>query len=224
MNHRSLTLIVAFCVLSTSALAGPRPKPMKPATPDPGDQAIRLIDKSISKLANLERMLVRARKLNRKDVSSLKLEIQAVHSDLLTIKGELINLRGACIPGPRHPTVVKKPLVPTAVKPVEKKKMRPKGPPPMKPDAFKALLSSMDQQSFASDKLTVVKEAARSNGFTVAQVKQLLDRLTHSADKLDLLKVVNKRIVDRKNLFQVYSSFTFSNDKDAAKKILEGGK
>ena len=217
----TVTLVVTFCLLALSANAQPRPKPMRPATPDPGDKAIRKVDKSIQKLARLEKMLVRARKLKRSDIESIKLELQAIHSDLLTVKGEIINIRARCLQ-PTHPLrPIKKP-VKIPIKPAIVKK--PKGPAVMPGEAFTRLLATMDQQSFASDKLTVLKEAARSNSFTVVQVKQLLGRMTHSSDKLDLLSVVKKRIFDRKNLFEIYSSLTFSGDKDAAKKILEGGK
>lgn len=87
---------------------------------------------------------------------------------------------------------------------------------------FRALLSAVDGQAFSDDKLMVVRSATREAFFTTAQVKALLDAFVHSSDKVELLRVVGNRIVDRENIFTIYSSLVHSSDKEEAREILEG--
>lgn len=88
------------------------------------------------------------------------------------------------------------------------------GPVPMTSGAFNALLNSVKQASFSSDKINVVKAAAAGNHFTIAQLGQLVDATTHSSDKVKTVKIIAPKIVDKKNAFQLGAHFTFSSDKE----------
>lgn len=92
------------------------------------------------------------------------------------------------------------------------------GPSPMTPGAFSALVKSVDQASFSSDKIALVQAAAAGNHFTVAQLGTLVDASTHSSDKLKTAEIVAPKIIDRQNAFQLGARFTFSSDKE---KVLE---
>ncbi|MGK0360638.1 MAG: hypothetical protein ACI9U2_002951 [Bradymonadia bacterium] len=88
------------------------------------------------------------------------------------------------------------------------------GPTPMTPRAFSALIRSLKQASFSSDKINVVKAAAVGNHFTIAQLGQLVDASTHSSDKVKTAEIIAPKIVDKQNAFQLGAHFTFSSDKD----------
>ncbi|MBM4373122.1 MAG: DUF4476 domain-containing protein, partial [Deltaproteobacteria bacterium] len=66
------------------------------------------------------------------------------------------------------------------------------------------------------------RSAAREAFFSTAQVKALLGGFVHSSDKLDLLRAVAGRIVDRENIFTIYGALVHSSDKEEARRILEG--
>lgn len=85
---------------------------------------------------------------------------------------------------------------------------------------FAALKKAVDDASFSDEKLGVVKTAAEHSGFTIQQVGELVDLMAHSSDKLGVVEVLNKRIVDRKNGFKLLSHFTFSGDKEKVQALL----
>jgi Domain of unknown function (DUF4476) len=51
-------------------------------------------------------------------------------------------------------------------------------------------------------------------------VGALVDLLTFSADKVKVVEILAKRIVDRQNAHTILSHFTFSADKEAVAKLL----
>ncbi|MGQ0506323.1 MAG: DUF4476 domain-containing protein [Myxococcaceae bacterium] len=48
----------------------------------------------------------------------------------------------------------------------------------------------------------------------------LAQRFAFSKDKLQVVSVLNPRIVDKENAFQLYQDFPFNNDKEQLKQIL----
>ena len=99
----------------------------------------------------------------------------------------------------------------------------PPPPPVMQPiagDELRALRQAIEEQGMSSDKLTVLKQAARTHLFRVGQVKELLGLLAFSADKLHGLELLAPRLVDGENSFALYDAFSFSSDKDKAREIL----
>ena len=75
-------------------------------------------------------------------------------------------------------------------------------------------------EAFSKGKLGVLQDAIGRYLFTVDQVKRVIDLFTFSADKLRALELTAPRIVDKQNNFKIYSSFTFSTDKEKARQIL----
>ena len=54
----------------------------------------------------------------------------------------------------------------------------------------------------------------------VSHIERVLPLFSFSQDKLRALEIMAPRIVDRQNAFKIYNLFTFSNDKEKARRIL----
>lgn len=99
-------------------------------------------------------------------------------------------------------------------------------PPPPEPQEmasgpFSALTMQVKQASFSSDKVNVIKAAARQNKFTVAQVGTLVDQATHSSDKVKIAQILRPSVIDPENGFQLQSHFTFSSDKKTIARLFQ---
>ena len=97
----------------------------------------------------------------------------------------------------------------------------PEEPLPMAPDTFQLLEKEIGSQSFADGRLSVVRTAARNNYFNVEQVIALLGAFRFSEGKLNAVRALHPRVLDRENEFRLYDAFRFSSDKEALKTILE---
>ncbi len=97
----------------------------------------------------------------------------------------------------------------------------PAGPSCMPAADFDALLGAIDNESFSSEKLSVLSTAAPSAWFTIDQVGRLVDAFAHSSDKVEAVRLTRPHIIDRPNGFKLYEHFTFSSDKDAVKALLK---
>jgi hypothetical protein len=104
--------------------------------------------------------------------------------------------------------------------------MMPPAPPPapvivaMEAGAFQQLLGAVNNESFGRDKLRVVREAAKGQHFEVQQVVRLLGAFSFPGEQIQALEIVAPRILDRQNVFQIYSVFTFPSYKRQAEGIL----
>lgn len=87
--------------------------------------------------------------------------------------------------------------------------------------SFASLRRSVAAHSFGSEKLKVISTAAGTNWFEVSQVRVLIDSLSYSSEKLQALRLLWPRVVDRANGFQLYEAFPFQSDRREAQKILE---
>lgn len=85
---------------------------------------------------------------------------------------------------------------------------------------FAQLLRAVGNESFPDNKMTVVRDAARHRWFTVGQVIRLMETQTFSSGKVDLAVDLHRRTVDVENWYQVYSTLTFSGDKDELRRRL----
>lgn len=98
--------------------------------------------------------------------------------------------------------------------------------PPPKPSCmgagdFAAIKEGIEGESFSEQKVGVLESAISDRWVCVAQVVELLELYSFSADKLAALKLMKPAISDPQNRFKIYSALTFSSDKEEAKKILE---
>ncbi len=85
---------------------------------------------------------------------------------------------------------------------------------------MQAVLSAIKRESFSSNQLRVLGEAAQGTCFTVAQVEQTLPLFSFEADQLKALQLMAPRILDRQNNFRIYGLFTFESGKQQARRIL----
>lgn len=101
-------------------------------------------------------------------------------------------------------------------------------PPPPPPPArmcmpggdFSSLKSAIQKEGFGDDKLGVLRTAAPRAWFCVDQVGELIDLFSFGDEKLQALRLVKDRIVDRNNNFKILGRFTFSDEKEQAEAML----
>jgi hypothetical protein len=92
----------------------------------------------------------------------------------------------------------------------------PVGPSPMAGHTFKQLVGVVNNESFESAKLEVIKSAASGNYFSVNQVGRILDELTFDSSKVTALELLRPRILDPENGFLLARHFTFTSTKQQA--------
>lgn len=99
----------------------------------------------------------------------------------------------------------------------------PPPPPAYQPIAdaqLQSILRSMSREPFADDKINVLQSAVGNNYFLVGQVQQVLSQFQFSKDKLEVVRGMWTRVLDRQNGFQLYNAFSFSSDKEELKRIM----
>jgi hypothetical protein len=85
---------------------------------------------------------------------------------------------------------------------------------------FSTLVSRIGSESFADDKLRVLRTAASNHSFKVSQIVTLLGQFNFADDKLSALRISYPGCVDPKNNYQILDAFTFSGDKEEAEQII----
>ena len=83
---------------------------------------------------------------------------------------------------------------------------------------FSTFVSLVNNTTFRSQKLEVIKAAAASNTFTVSQVIQTMNLMSFSSDKIDVAAAMYNNVCDRNNWYMVYSVFDFSTQVKALKR------
>jgi hypothetical protein len=73
------------------------------------------------------------------------------------------------------------------------------------------LKTTIDNQSFDSNKLAIAKQAAAANRMTAAQIAGLVKMMTFESNKLALAKAAYPNCIDRNNYYLVNDAFTFSS-------------
>jgi hypothetical protein len=103
---------------------------------------------------------------------------------------------------------------------------RPAPPPPpparlcMPGGDFGSLKSAIQKEGFGDDKLGVLSTAAPRAWFCADQVGELVDLFSFGEEKLQALRLVKDRIVDRNNNFKILGHFNFSDEKEQAQAML----
>lgn len=84
---------------------------------------------------------------------------------------------------------------------------------------FKMMCEVVDEASFNERKIGVIKVACISSYFTSKQCVRLLSMISFENDKLEALKVLCPKLVD-KDAKEILKQFSFSSNKDIATEIL----
>lgn len=86
--------------------------------------------------------------------------------------------------------------------------------------AYSQLRAEVNRQSFSREKVRVIGLAAARNYFSCSQVRGLLKSIAFERDRLDALRALAPRIIDRRNAHTILSVFAFSNSKQKASSML----
>jgi len=92
--------------------------------------------------------------------------------------------------------------------------------PAMSENAFQTLYNNVNNESFADDKLSVIKIATKRNSFKVSQLTRLLDLFSFADDKVKCTQVVYPKVIDKENAHQIINHFTSSGDKKKVEAII----
>lgn len=86
---------------------------------------------------------------------------------------------------------------------------------------YRNLVTSINNESFEENKVTILRASAKYNYFTVDQVIGLMDLSTFSSWKLRALEITYPLVLDKNNSFKIINSLNFSDDKQKAQEILD---
>ncbi len=81
----------------------------------------------------------------------------------------------------------------------------------MREKEFNQLLSILDDATFDSSKLNIMKQVLLTNNFNVEQVSILANQFTFDSNKLSFAKLAYAKTLDKQNYFLLSNVFTFSS-------------
>lgn len=90
----------------------------------------------------------------------------------------------------------------------------------IKPDDFKELKHDINNRSFESTNLSIVKTAIDKNFFSSEQIKEILSYFTFENNKVEIAKYSYKKICDKNNFFKVYDAFNFESSIEEIKNYI----
>jgi hypothetical protein len=93
---------------------------------------------------------------------------------------------------------------------------------PINDARLRRLTDAVARESFSREKLTVLREAAPHDHFLVGQTRTLLEQFTFANDRLEAVRILWPRVLDRNNSFQLYEAFVHSSDKQKLRQIIGG--
>ena len=85
---------------------------------------------------------------------------------------------------------------------------------------FSTLVSKVKAESFADNKMRVVRTAAKNYNFSCNQIISLIDCFDFSDNKLEVLRTTYPKVTDAQNNFKILDAFTYSDDKETAESIM----
>jgi Domain of unknown function (DUF4476) len=165
----------------------------------------------VERMARLESLLAQATNENgrrqRDALRNLREEMNSMRSDV-TNAPDLRAFRRR--PGPPQPQPQPQPPPQPQVYPIAE-------------DQLQNLIRAVSKEPFGDGKLRVLGLAAPSQYFMVPQVLRILQKFSFGEDKLNAVRVLWPRVLDRQNAYQLEQAFTYSSDKEKLRQILTGG-
>lgn len=79
---------------------------------------------------------------------------------------------------------------------------------------FQTFLNNVKKEPFKDDRIALINTALASSDFTSGQCLQLTKLYTFDDDRMEIMKMMYPRIVDKEAFFTVISTLTFSSNKD----------
>ncbi len=105
--------------------------------------------------------------------------------------------------------------------PVEDPNTDPVEPMAMSDVEFQQLYSSVKNESYESDQLSIIEISARYNYFSINQLVRLVDLFSFSNGKIEMVRTLYPNVIDKYNAHQLINAFTYSSDKETVKAIID---
>ena len=92
---------------------------------------------------------------------------------------------------------------------------------PVSEDRFKSMMESVNNASFAEDKVRVAKRILKTNCLTIDYLVLILEEISFDEDQLDLAKFAYDHVYDLENYYKVYDVFSFSKSGEELEEYIE---
>lgn len=92
----------------------------------------------------------------------------------------------------------------------------------MNDQLFQTFYKEMKNEPFKDDRMKLLNAALAGSDFTSAQCLQLTKLYTFDDDRMEIMKIVYPRIVDKEAFFTVINTLTFSSSKEKMKDFIIG--
>jgi hypothetical protein len=86
---------------------------------------------------------------------------------------------------------------------------------------FNNLLQSMENASFESNRLSLVKQALSNNHVSTNQLVKIMKAMSFESSRMNVAKMAYEKVVDKENTFQINNGFSFSSSRDEYQRFLE---
>ena len=92
----------------------------------------------------------------------------------------------------------------------------------MKDQLFQTFYKEMKNEPFKDDRMKLLNAALAGSDFTSAQCLQLTKLYTFDDDRMEIMKIMYPRIVDKEAFFTVINTLTFGSSKEKMKDFIIG--
>ena len=92
----------------------------------------------------------------------------------------------------------------------------------MNDQLFQTFYKEMKNEPFKDDRMKLLNAALAGSDFTSAQCLQLTKLYTFDDDRMEIMKIMYPRIVDKEAFFTVINTLTFSSSKEKNKEFIIG--
>jgi len=92
----------------------------------------------------------------------------------------------------------------------------------MNDQLFQTFYKEMKNEPFKDDRMKLLNAALAGSDFTSAQCLQLTKLYTFDDDRMEIMKIMYPRIVDKEAFFMVINTLTFSSSKEKMKDFIIG--
>ena len=92
----------------------------------------------------------------------------------------------------------------------------------MNDQLFQTFCKEMKNEPFKDDRMKLLNAALAGSDFTSAQCLQLTKLYTFDDDRMEIMKIMYPRIVDKEAFFTVINTLTFSSSKEKMKDFIIG--
>ena len=92
----------------------------------------------------------------------------------------------------------------------------------MNDQLFQTFYKEMKNEPFKDDRMKLLNAALAGSDFTSAQCLQLTKLYTFDDDRMEIMKIMYPRIVDKEAFFTVINTLTFSSSKEKMKDFMIG--